>query len=51
LEPKALIKVMAGIAKTPGFLGAEISEYNPELDPEGITGRVADALVVSMFSN
>jgi arginase len=51
LEPQALIKALAGIAMTPGFLGAEMSEYNPELDPEGITGRVADALLVSMFSN
>jgi len=51
LEPQALIKAMAGIAMTPGFVGAEISEYNPELDPEGVTGRVADALLVSMFSH
>lgn len=51
LEPQALIKALAGIAMTPGFLGAEMSEYNPELDPKGITGRVADALLVSMFSN
>ena len=51
LEPQELIDAIAGIAMTPGFLGAEMSEYNPELDPEGTTGRVAEALLVSIFSN
>ena len=51
LEPQELIKAIAGIAMTPGFLGAEMSEYNPELDPEGTTGRLAEALLVSIFSN
>ena len=51
LEPQALIEAIAGVALIPGFLGAEMSEYNPKLDPEGTTGRVADALLVSIFSN
>jgi arginase len=51
LKPQALIQAMAGIALRPGFLSAEMSEYNPELDPDGTTGRVAEALLVSMFSN
>lgn len=51
LGSQALIKAIAGIAMTPGFLGAEISEYNPELDPEGTTGQAAEALAVSVFSN
>ena len=50
LESQELIKTLAGIATSPGFLGAEISEYNPELDPKGTTGRVAEALLVSIFS-
>jgi arginase len=51
LEPQELIKAIARVAMAPGFLGAEISEYNPELDPKGSTGRVAEAVLVSIFSN
>ena len=51
LVSNELIEAIAGIAKTPGFLVAELSEYNPDLDPEGATGRVAEALLISLFSH
>ena len=50
LNATALIRALSGIASRPGFVGAEMAEYNPELDPLGTTRRIADALLVSAFS-
>ncbi len=50
LNATALIRALSGIASYPGFVGAEMAEYNPALDPLGTTRRVADALLASAFS-
>ena len=50
LDATELIRALSGIASYPGFIGAEMAEYNPTLDPLGTTRRIADALLVSAFS-